>query len=339
MRKKIFLPSSLLAISLFGCFQTTIAQEKEVKEMKLTIAINNGDTVVNGKSFKNISEKERVALRKNFDNIHIESEALPGGPHKMMRRMSITATNNQNGLDSNVTKSFVITTDGESYNVFKMDSSEHQMFGDKDHKVIIIKRDKNGDHGMAPPQPPQPPHVRMEFRALDGVDEFHPRMENEEMDIRMTAPRGEMGFPEPQILRRAIGNNRPNMPNSTTYNFATTDKNGFTTETKFTIAEPFKAELKAVFKSENTVINGLAVEHLMLYPNFSNGTTMLSFTIPTKAAIEVQLLDTDGKALFVEKKALAGDAFSKWFTLSKNGIYYLQIKQGNNTYIRKVIKE
>jgi hypothetical protein len=340
MKDKIGLTCSLLAISLFGCFQTTIAQEKEVKQVNLIIAIHNGDTIVNGKSFKNISEKERVALRKNFDNIQIESKAFPDGPRKIVRRMTVTSNDNKMGLDSNITKSIVITTDDDSQNVIMLDSSMQQMVGDKDHKMIIIKRDQRDAKGLTLPQPPQPPHARMEFRPLNGdLDQFHPGMDNEHIEIRMAAPNGEMSFGEPQKLKKAIGFNMPNLPNTNTYNFATTDKNGFTTKTNFTIAEPFKEELKVIFKDENTAIDALHVEHLLLFPNFSNGTTMLSFSLSAKAIIEVKMLDADGKVLFVEKKSLINDHFSKWFNLSKNGIYYLHVKQGNQTFIRKVIKE
>ena len=306
MKKKIILTSGFFTFVLFGCFQFAKAQQKEIKEVNLTISIMNGDTIVNGKNFKNISEKERVELRKNFDHIEIRTSA--SNPQNKIRRMTVITTNDQNNLDSNVIK-------------FKMDGPEKHFMEDKDHKVIIINGDKEMIDGM-----PSPPHVRMEFKSLDG-------------DMSMIPPTEERDFPPHFKNGAEMRSSRPNLPNSNSYNFISTDKNGFTTKTKITVEEPFRSELKTIFNNQNAPINSLELNNLLFYPNFSKGTTTLSFSTSAKATIEVKMLDGDGHPLFLDKKTLSSDTYVKQFILSKNGIYYLQVNQGNNTFIRKVIKE
>jgi len=72
-------------------------------------------------------------------------------------------------------------------------------------------------------------------------------------------------------------------------------------------------------------------------PEFSTGKTLLMFNLPEKALAEVKLIDSEGKVVWNERSTTG--SFTKTFVLGLNGIYYLQIKQGNNIAIKRIMKE
>ena len=163
------------------------------------------------------------------------------------------------------------------------------------------------------------------------------------LDMGLYKGEPENGIGAPQILKHLaeVGNMdfvRADKPNSSRFNYAITDKNGYTTRTQISILEPNKADLKGVFNNENIAINTLAVDDLVLSPNYSSGKITLSFTATTKGVLAVKLVDTDGKILFSENKAIFDNTYTKQFALARNGIYYLEVSQVGKTYIRKLIK-
>jgi hypothetical protein len=79
------------------------------------------------------------------------------------------------------------------------------------------------------------------------------------------------------------------------------------------------------------------ITDLNIVPEFSTGKTLLMFDLPAKTVATVKLTDSEGKLLFDEKAT--GGSFSKTFALGLNGIYFLQVKQGNNIAIKKIVKE
>jgi hypothetical protein len=81
----------------------------------------------------------------------------------------------------------------------------------------------------------------------------------------------------------------------------------------------------------------LEISDLNLVPEFSTGKTMLIFSLPGKAAAEVKLVDSEGKILWTEKST--GGRFTKSFVLGLNGIYYLQVQQGNGVAVKRIFKE
>ena len=79
------------------------------------------------------------------------------------------------------------------------------------------------------------------------------------------------------------------------------------------------------------------ISDLNLVPEFSTGKTLLMFNLPAKTPAEVKLLNSEGKLIWNDKTA--GGNFSKKFVLGLNGIYYLQIKQGNSIALMRIMKE
>jgi len=81
----------------------------------------------------------------------------------------------------------------------------------------------------------------------------------------------------------------------------------------------------------------LDITDLNIVPQFSTGKTLLLFTLPSKGAAEVKLINSEGKELWSEKTT--GINFTKSFVIGLNGIYYLQVKQGNGIAVKRIMKE
>jgi hypothetical protein len=287
-----------------------LAQNKEVRT---SIMIINGDTIVNGKKFSQLPEGEKVELRKNFKGLSLGqmkmSADVPG--HKISKVIVVKS----DGMDS-------VSTGEPHQRVFNFNDGNQRM-----HIQIKTDTDFNDTEGH-----------NMERQILirkKGMQDMQFNMERPENGIGAS----EMSKILQQLPERGRMNfARPNKPNSSHFDYANTDKDGFTTRTEITVMEPNKANLKAVFKNENLAFNTLTVNDLVLSPNFSAGKTILSFSTAAKSTLVIKLVDTDGNILFSESKSVSG-TYSKSFAWPKNGIYYLEISEAGKSYIRKLIKE
>jgi hypothetical protein len=122
--------------------------------------------------------------------------------------------------------------------------------------------------------------------------------------------------------------------NAQTFDFNNVGKDGMTTHISYRVTDAGAEEIK---KINGTAINNLELQDLTLTPQFTAGKTVLSFTLPTKTPADVQLTDSDGKTLWKDKAVMAN--FSKTFTWGINGVYYLLVKQGSNTVVKRIVKE
>lgn len=122
--------------------------------------------------------------------------------------------------------------------------------------------------------------------------------------------------------------------NSQNFEYVNTDNDGVSTHVSFHVSEASDDDLKRMPYVEGPKFE---VKDLNLVPQFSSGKIVLMFNLLSKAPAEVKLSDSEGKTLWNEK-ALGG-TFSKTFALGLNGIYYLQIKQGKNISLKKIMKE
>jgi hypothetical protein len=171
--------------------------------------------------------------------------------------------------------------------------------------------------------------VRVRLKRLKGADSvqaFTYRFDTDLPDMGMKTfsfnmPRHKQGF---EFSSR----------NSQTFNYSNTDNDGINTNINFRVSEPSKEKLKRIAGTEKAE---LALNDLNLVPEFSTGKTTLSFNLPAKTTADVKFTDTEGKVLWADK-ATAG-TFSKKISLPVNGVYYLQVKQGANTAVKKIIKE
>ena len=122
--------------------------------------------------------------------------------------------------------------------------------------------------------------------------------------------------------------------NTQNFSYVNTDNNGIATRISFHISDVTNDDLKRMPHIEGA---RLEISDLNVVPEFSTGKTLLIFSLPKKATAEVKLVDGEGKALWAEKSV--GSSFTKSFVLGLNGIYYLQVKQGNSVAVKRILKE
>jgi hypothetical protein len=87
--------------------------------------------------------------------------------------------------------------------------------------------------------------------------------------------------------------------------------------------------------------NKLNVERLDFYPNPNNGKFNLSFNLKDKGDTEVSIFNVEGKKVYTETlKDFSGD-YSKAIDLSGSpkGIYFLNVTQGKNNLVKKIVIE
>ncbi len=146
-----------------------------------------------------------------------------------------------------------------------------------------------------------------------------------------------MEFREFHINRdddRPMGFGRKNTQN---FVYTNTDNEGISTHVSYRVSDhPATLDFDAG-KPEKTQLDMLNITDLTIVPEFSAGKTVLMFGLPSKAAAEVKLKDSKGNLLWSEK-AVNG-SFSKSFALGLNGMYYLQIKQGNKVAVKVILKD
>ncbi len=121
--------------------------------------------------------------------------------------------------------------------------------------------------------------------------------------------------------------------NSQSFDYVTVDNEGVSTHIRFHVSEISNEDLKKMPHVEG---GKFEISDLNLVPQFSTGKTLLLFDLPAKTVAEVKLTDSEGKSLFSEK--VTGGTFNKAVVLGLNGVYYLQVKQGNFVAVKKITK-
>ncbi len=310
MNKKTLLFCCLFIFLVVCHHKQSLAQQNERKKEQLSITINNGDTTVNGKNFKDISEEERVEWRKKFDGIHFKQEGISTtSPHSRNMRIYKKMEGDAMVLDTNKMRFYSFNDDAAPMHFeFHPDSLKNRLkfFGDKDSAMRMFRRRSDAAIDWKMVHPRRTPDMNVIPRFRDGMS-----------DRRMA---------------------RPSVPNSNSYSFSTTDKDGYTTNFDISIYDPSKADLKKVFHLEDLTSDILPISDLVFYPNFSSGETSLSFNTAAKGTIAVKLMDSSGNMIFSEKRALTGKNYTKQFSWAKNGIYYLKVSQAGKIYIKKIVK-
>ena len=146
---------------------------------------------------------------------------------------------------------------------------------------------------------------------------------------------GNMGFRDRGFNRPTMGGMRRfERKNSQNFDYVSVDEDGISTHISFHVSEASNDDLKRMPHVEG---GKFEIDDLNLVPEFSSGKTLLMFNLSSKAVAEVKLTDDEGKILWTEKST--GGNFTKSFSLGLNGIYYLQIKQGSNIAVKRILKE
>jgi hypothetical protein len=258
----------------------------------MDITIINGDTTINGKNIKSLSEDERKQALKDIGNL-----SFPGNNDRQrlfIRKRGLADT----GLDKTMLKRrFFHNDDMASMHNFFDDSTKH-IFKFK------IERPNSGDSTFT-------------FNYKLNMDPAE-RYEDRDFNFRMRGPWRE------NFHRR----------NTQNFEYTYTGSDGISTRTTFRVSDASTEKLKNMAGNEKAV---LELKDLNLVAEFSSGKTLLLFSLPSKLIAEVKLTDSEGKLIWSEK-AMNGN-FSKSFLLGLNGVYFLQVKQGKDAALKRIVKE
>lgn len=109
---------------------------------------------------------------------------------------------------------------------------------------------------------------------------------------------------------------------------------------KIELQDPSESERKTQGKNLSGD-NKLNVEQLNFYPNPNNGKFNLSFNLKEKGTTTVSIFNTEGKKVYNEVlNDFSGD-YSKAIDLSGSptGVYFLNVQQGKNNLVKKIVIE
>ncbi len=118
------------------------------------------------------------------------------------------------------------------------------------------------------------------------------------------------------------------------FEYTNTGSDGIDTYISFRVSDASPEKLKSITGSEKAE---LEIKDLNLVPEFSSGKTLLMFNLSSKSIAEVKLTDNEGKLIWSDK--VMNGSFNKSFVLGLNGIYFLQIKQGGKTALKRIMKD
>lgn len=316
---------AFVVVIITGAKPGAYAQEK--KEVKQTIIITNSDTIINGKNLKQVSRAERKKLLKDLDaKKRVEVQAFDKGPGNMQ----VIIRKQKDGEPEEV---IVKNLGGARGFVWKDD--ELQSFGPNDPlppqfklemDTLMFKMD--GDSAFK--------QLRIRMKNLDTLMQKH---FNAAADLQFfvhppNAPRAPMS-PKLRIMGRGMFENEQN---AQSFNYANVDKDGISNNLNIRLGEAAKDALTKITGS-TTAKTDLNVQDLNIFPSFSVGKLNLAFSLKTKGAVEVKLLDRDFNPVFTDKQNAFSETYYKAIDIPKNGIYYLAVVQNGNWFVKKMIKE
>ena len=265
MKKLIHKPGfeSIFAISMIvilGLPPLLLAQN--TKEM--TIKIENGDTIVNGKNIKDLLNKERAFVMKDIKHI---------------------------------TTQITIKSDSE-----KTTPNKNIIFNTiKDSAVVI-----------------GPETIQKEMEALI-------KQKQQEINLKEQESYQQTTF---SLMNRIRGRN------TASFDYVNYGNDGIGTHIRFSTSDVSSDDLKRL-----PYVQGgkFELENLMIVPEFSSGNILLTFSLPANKEAEVKFINSSGNIIWTEKTQ--SNAFKKEFSLILNGIYYLQVRQGNSFALKRITKE
>jgi len=91
--------------------------------------------------------------------------------------------------------------------------------------------------------------------------------------------------------------------------------------------------------SAKSLKNELAVEELTCYPNPSEGEFNIRFSLANQGDTEIKIFDMQGKNIYTEELKNFSGVYDKKTDISgsKPGVYFLQVKQGENVINKKMV--
>ncbi|TFF33533.1 T9SS type A sorting domain-containing protein [Mucilaginibacter psychrotolerans] len=313
MKKFIIHPrlEAILALSLVAIFGLPPLVLAQNTPKSIEIKITNGDTTVNGKDIKKLTQEERRDALGELDK---------------MGNLTFRHTDK----------------DGNSDIVIRRGPG---MRGRKNNEEVIIERRIEGN--MAGPfVNGNGDTIRKKFafrlKKVPGDSTLAFNLEQDGPDLRLDRDDAFSFNDMPPMPRRPLAFDGPgrermrafDRKNSQTFNYSSTDNDGISTDVSFRVTDANKEALNRISGVNKAA---LAINDLNLSPEFSTGKTSLSFNLDAKTSADVKLTDSEGKALWSDK--VTGGTFSKKISLPRNGIYFLTVKQGANVAVKRIVKE
>lgn len=276
----------------------------------LTIVIKNKDTIINGKNINTLKPKDRKEALKAFNDLATDTPAYLSKQifrNRLDRRMPYDSM------------------------------ARFQFRADTGRRIMLRRRfNSNGsraDSAMAYHSPvdsnSRVTGMRMERYHTYGPKDHMPTMRPNMNNYRMPYFDGR-GHSDTWGMDRRAHDTRERQD----FEYRSTDKNNFSTGISFHVSA---APIEIVKQLTGTEKVDLDIYNLVFTPEFTTGKTMLMLSLPSAAVATITLTDTDGKPLWRENST--GSKFSKTFALTMNGIYYLVVKQGVKSTVKKVVKE
>jgi hypothetical protein len=292
---------ALSVMAIIGLPPLVFAQNTRDVEIKIT----NGDTLVNGKNIKDLSDADRRDALKDIDKLG------KMGDHPLLKRQSFNdhILIRKDGMGDTI-RQRVIIQDSDPYAsgkirsfTFKTDTSEHRM-------RVRFRRPNGKDSTMAF-------NFRMNPDKEFRFDSRDFKMPNRDFEMSLHG----RGF---EMHRR----------NSQNFSYTNTGSDGIRTSVTFSVSDASPEKTKKITSSDKAE---LELTDLTLVPEFTSGKTLLMFSLPAHSPAEVKFMDNEGKVIWSEKSM--NGSFSKSFALGLNGMYLLEVKQGGKVALKRVIKE
>jgi hypothetical protein len=300
MKKLLLKPNlevifSISVMAILGLPLLVMAQTQKDFEIKIV----NGDTTVNGKNIKKLTEQERKDALAELGNLHGTFEIETNGDAQS--NITIKRNNKRNGKTNVIVERRITKGEQIAPEIFEMNP------GDSSSKKFNIKLNR--------------------LKKIDTSLAFNYEL-NDEQPLKVEMNRDfRLDGPNKRPMRMRF-NNR----NTQNFDYVNTDNDGISTHISFRVTDAMNDKVKG-----GTDKTYLSLNDLNLSPEFSTGKVFISFNLPVKTPADVKLTDSQGKILFTDK-TVAG-SFSKKVSLPLNGIYYLSVKQGAASATKRIVKE
>jgi hypothetical protein len=300
MKKLLLKPNlevifSISVMAILGLPLLVMAQTQKDFEIKIV----NGDTTVNGKNIKKLTEQERKDALAELGNLHGTFEIETNGDAQS--NITIKRNNKRNGKTNVIVERRITKGEQIAPEFFEMNP------GDSSSKKLNIKLNR--------------------LKKIDTSLAFNYEL-NDEQPLKVEMNRDfRLDGPNKRPMRMRF-NNR----NTQNFDYVNTDNDGISTHISFRVTDAMNDKVKG-----GTDKTYLSLNDLNLSPEFSTGKVFISFNLPVKTPADVKLTDSQGKILFTDK-TVAG-SFSKKVSLPLNGIYYLSVKQGAASVTKRIVKE
>jgi hypothetical protein len=302
----------LMAFSVFiiaGSGSSVKAQNE--KRIIRSIIITNGDTIINGQKLKEAKAEDRIRLRKELKEMGQDMDGI---------------TENSVIIKKKNSKEPLVL----HWNDEKDGDAELDLNNRKKSDVRIFKFDGK----------------EMNIDSLiDGfgfkIDGLDSNLMQGGITIERNFRQGQPGVrfranPERPALRTPFYAGE-DIKNTSSFSYNYIDQDGIPSRMNIRISaiEKEHAEKITGVKDGNT---DLKVEDLTLFPNFSSGKMGISFNVSSNNPLKLKILNSELKQVFSDEASNFNGNYSKQISLTKNGIYYIAIKQNNSWFLKKLIK-